>query len=70
MLCVQVNRRMVMDLMMRAASLKRSCQFVFLSPLSMSQLNLGSHPDVELKVFEMAPPRDNQQQKSIPRNDD
>jgi len=65
----QVNRRMCMDMMLRAAAKKPGCQFVFLSPLSVSQLQLSGNHDVELKVFEMAPPRDNQRQNNT-RNDD
>lgn len=55
-----VNRRMCMDMMLRAAEKKRDCQFVFLSPLSMSQLQITNNPNIDLKIFEMAPPRDNQ----------
>ena len=54
-----VNRRMCMDMMLRAAEKKRDCQFVFLSPLSMSQLQITDNPNIDLKIFEMAPPRDN-----------
>ena len=54
-----VNRRMCMEMMMKAAEKKRGCQFVFLSPLSMSQLRIGDNPNINLKIFEMAPPRDN-----------
>ena len=53
-----VNRRLCMDMMLKAAEQHRGCQFVFLSPLNMSQLNLDSSR-VDMKVFEMAPPRDN-----------
>lgn len=56
-----VNRRMCMEMMLKAAEKKRGCQFVFLSPLSMSQLHITNNPNVDLKVFEMAPPRDTQQ---------
>jgi len=51
-----VNRRLSMDMMIKAAALKPGSQFVFLSPLNMSQLNLdvGS---VDVKIMEMAAPR-------------
>jgi len=52
-----VNRRMCMDMMLQAAEKKRDCQFVFLSPLNMSQLQITDNPNIDLKIFEMAPPR-------------
>jgi chromosome segregation ATPase len=52
-----VNRRLSMEMMLQAAEQKQSCQFVFLSPLNMSQLKLDTSK-VALEVFEMAPPRD------------
>jgi len=53
-----VNRRMCMEMMLKAAENKRGSQFVFLSPLSMSQLHITNSSDIDLKIFEMAPPRD------------
>jgi len=58
-----VNRRMCMDMMLRAAEKKRDCQFVFLSPLNMSQLQITDNPNIDLRIFEMAPPRDKDKPK-------
>jgi len=58
-----VNRRMCMDLMLKAAEKKRGCQFVFLSPNNMSALAVANNPNIDLKVFEMAPPRDGNQDR-------
>jgi len=55
-----VNRRVCMEMMLKAAEKKRGCQFVFLSPLSMSQLHITDNPNIDLKIFEMAPPRKQQ----------
>jgi len=63
-----VNRRMCMDMMLRAAEKKRNCQFVFLSPLSMSQLQITNNPNIDLKIFEMAAPRDNQRHSAKDRS--
>ena len=65
-----VNRRMCMDLMLKAAEKKRRCQFVFLSPNNMSALSVANNPKIDLKVFEMAPPRDGKQDshQSQPNN--
>jgi len=52
-----VNRRLCMAMMLKAAEKKPGCQFVFLSPLNTSQLQLTNNPNVDLKVFEMAAPR-------------
>ena len=53
-----VNRRMCMEMMLKAAQNKRNCQYMFLSPQNMSDLDLRKYPNVDLKVLEMAPPRD------------
>jgi chromosome segregation ATPase len=58
-----VNRRLCMDMMIRAAALKPGCQFVFLSPLNMSQLNLDVGA-VDVKIFEMAAPREEAKKRS------
>ena len=59
-----VNRRMCMEMMLKAAENKRGCQFVFLSPLSMSQIHIAKNPNIDVKIFEMAPPRDQPQKGS------
>jgi len=63
-----VNRRMCMEMMLKAAEKKRGSQFVFLSPLNMSQLKITNNPNIDLKIFEMAPPRDNQQNQTKDRS--
>ena len=52
-----VNRRLSIDMMVKAAASKPGCQFVFLSPLNMSQMNLGVGA-VDVKIIEvLAPPK-------------
>ena len=58
-----VNRRLCMQMMLKAAGNKRGCQFVFLSPHNMSQLDINDSPNIDLKIFEMAPPRDQNKSK-------
>jgi len=62
-----VNRRSCMEMMLKVAESKRGCQFVFLSPLNMSQLHVTDNANIDLKVFEMAPPRDQQPNSSNDR---
>ena len=63
-----VNRRMCLEMMLKAAEKKRGRQLVFLSPLNMSQLHIGVSPDIDLKIFEMAPPRDQNTSKNKSKN--